>query len=127
MSQSYSGLDGTVTAAGTDMDVTGFTADVEQATYDSTTTGDAGWEDVGYATQKVSGSFDFFFNTSKNPYAAPQSMLNRTPVALVLAHGGGKTLSGNAAVTKLSVKSATKEGITMTASFTSKGVWTLPT
>lgn len=127
MSTAFSGIIGIVTAGGTDMDVSGWSADVEQTTFDATTTGDAGWQSVKPAIKKVSGSFDFFFATAKNPYSGASSMFSGVPVALALTTATGKTLSGNAIVNKLSHKSDVKDGIKMTASFDSDGAWTLPT
>ena len=40
--------------------------------------------------------------------------------------GGGTTLTGNGLITKLSLKTKVKDGFMVTASFTSKGTWTLP-
>jgi hypothetical protein len=127
MSTAYSGVIGIVTSGGVDMQVSGWSADVEQTTFDATTTADMGWQSVKPAIKKVSGSFDFFFNTGINPYDSAQNMFNGVPVALALTTATGKTLAGNAVVTKLSHKSDVKDGIKMTASFDSDGVWTLPT
>jgi hypothetical protein len=128
MSTAYSGVDGKAAFASIDVDVTGFTADVEDGGFDATTTADAGWEDMLDSTRKVSGSCDLFFNRAKNPFASPLLLFSRPSVypTLRLDCGGTKYLEGMAKITKVSFKSAVKEGITMTISYTSRGAWTLP-
>jgi hypothetical protein len=128
MSAAFSGEAGTVTANAVDMDVTGWSVDVEVNTIDTSTTAEDGWEDAIYGLRKVSGSFDFFYNTSKRPTGASAGLMPGATSypTLTLQLTTGETLSGSAMITKLSIKSAVKDGTTVTASFTSKGAWTLP-
>lgn len=129
MSTAYSGVDGTVTAQSTDMDVSGFSADVEAEELDTTTTADAGWEDAIDGVKKVSGTFDFLWNPSKNPFSTIIALMpgGGTYPTLTLKLSTGETLSGVAKINKLSVKSAVKgQPKTFTATFRSKGAWTLP-
>lgn len=123
----YSGVDGIVTANGTDFDVKGWSADVERELWDKSTTAGLGWQGKGYGLKKVTGSFDFFYSATKSPYKSPQSLFSGTDVTLVLKTGGSDQLSGPAAITKLSHKSDVKDGIMITASFESTDPWTLPT
>lgn len=128
MSQGYSGYGGVVTANGTDCQVQGWSADPETNTWDSTTTADGGWDDISPGTQKVTGSFDVLYNPSSTPFGGlglkPQAVV---PLVLYINQAAGKSLSGSALIIKPSIKSRTKEGITLTISFSSKGEWTFPT
>lgn len=128
MSTAYSGAEGKVLSGSTDLDVTGWSADVEVAEIDVSTTGDAGWEDAIHGLKKVSGSFDFLYNTSKDPFGAVVGLLPgaATYPTLTLTLTTGKTLAGQAMITKLSVKSEVKDAVKITASFRSKGAWTMP-
>lgn len=110
------------------MDGMGWSADVEVSTFDSTTTADLGWEDTTGSTKKVSGSFDFLYNPTKKPTGVTAGLTpGGTPVLhLWIVNPGGDQLTGTALIIKLSLKQKTKEGFIVTASFTSKGVWTLP-
>lgn len=132
MAAAYSGLQGTVTAGGTDMQVTDSAFDVEVGDIDTSTTGDGGFEDSIDGLTKVSGSFDFFYNKTRNPFGALTNLLPGAPrtsgtyPSLAFGTGGGDTISGTARITKLSKKGSVKDGIMYTASFTSKGVWTFP-
>lgn len=112
-----------------DLDSSGYSIDIEVGTFDSTTTADLGWEDETATTKKVSGSFDFFYNVLKKPTGATINIVPGTTIAslvLWVVNPGGDSFSGKALIKKLSLKEKTKEGYTVTASFTSKGVWTLP-
>jgi hypothetical protein len=126
MGIAYSGVEGTVLIGAVDMNVTGYSVDVEFGTFDATTTGDAGWQSMKRAIKKVSGSFDFFHDTSKNPYVSPLDVDATTPT-LTFGLGNSKTLTGPAIITKISKKSEVKDGIKYTASFESDGAWTFPT
>jgi hypothetical protein len=132
MSYAVSGVDGKVLSGSTDMDVQGYSVDVEVVEIDTTTTADGGWEDAIDGTIKVSGSFEFFWNPTKNPF---NSLINLMPGAgaltgiyptLKLNLDGTNYLQGTAKINKLSLKSATKEGKMFTATFRSKGAWTRP-
>jgi hypothetical protein len=128
MSAAYSGVQANVYTGSLDLDAMGWSADVENAGFDSTTTADAGWEDETSATSKVSGSFDFFYNPLKKPTGATANLTPGNTAALVLwvNKTGGDNLSGNARIQKLSLKSKVKDGFIVTATFRSKGAWTLP-
>jgi hypothetical protein len=128
MSQAYSGVQGNVLSGATDVDMSKWDLKHETNSFDSTTTADAGWDDTTSSTQKVSGSFTFFYNPSKYPYGtiglAPQS----TPtLTMYINKTAGNFFRGTGLILGLSFGVAVKEGIPVTASFTSKGVWTLPT
>jgi len=130
MSKAYSGVGANVEVGETpvDVDVQGWSADVSVNTFDSTTTADGGWDDETPATKRIEGSFDFFYNKDKRPTGTAVGI---TPGAVVdLALYVNKTddekLEGSALIKKLSLKSKTKEGFLVTASFVGKGVWTLP-
>ncbi len=129
MSTAYSGVGGNVNSGSTDMDVSGWSADHETSNFDSTTTADLGWEDETPATQKVSGSFDFFYNKNKKPTGSSANMrAGSTPtLTLYVNKADGELLTGLGLIKKLSIKTKTKDGVLCTATFTSKGVWTLPT
>ncbi len=129
MSTAISGFKGKVLSGSTDMDVSGYSYEFDNGGFDSTTTADAGWEDTNNGSNKISGSFDYFFNPAKNPWGAVANLApnSTTYPTLKLYCDDDKFATGLAKITKQSVKSATKEGITMTASFVSKGVWSLPT
>lgn len=130
MSQAYSGVNANVVSGTLDMDAQGWSADVEVSTFDSTTTADSGWEDTTAATKKVSGSFDFFWNPAKKPSGGTANLTPGSTPTLTLyvnkVASVGDTLVGVGLITKLSLKSKVKDGFLLTASFTSKGVWTLP-
>ena len=129
MSTAYNGTDGKVLSESTDMDVTGYSADVEVVEIDTTTTGDAGWEDAINGTKKVSGSFDFLWNPTKSPFGALANLLPGSgtyPTLRFNLDASTNYLQGVAMITKLSLKSEVKGAKTFTASFRSKGAWTLP-
>jgi len=127
MSQAYSGVTADVLVAGADVDAQGWSADYEVNTFDSTTTADGGWDDTTQATQKLGGSFDFFYNSSKTPFGT-LSVIPGTIAAMKLyvSLTDAKYLAGNGLITKVSLKSKVKDGFMLTASFVNKGVWTLP-
>lgn len=128
MSTSYAGSEAIVKVGSTDIDASGWSADVEVSTYDTTTTADAGWDDVNAGTKKITGSVDFFYNVAKKPTGASIGLSPGTTVALTLYINidDDEKLTGNALVTKLSFKPKVKEGFPVTFSFQNKGVWTLP-
>jgi hypothetical protein len=72
---------------------------------------------------------DIFFNSAKNFFAAPTLLFSRPSVypTLKLIVGNSKFLQGTAKLKNGQFKSATKEGITLSFNFTSRGAWTLPT
>lgn len=135
MSYATNGTDGKVTSNGTDLDVTGYTLDLDAPVIDTTTTGDAGWEDNINGPIKASGTFDFLWNPSKNPFG---SVIGMMPGAYFLGKIGdyptlsfrldsGNFATGKAIITKLSLKSEVKGTKKFTASFQNKGAWTVPT
>src|SRR3954471_1912579 len=107
MSIAFSGEKGTVTAGSTDMDVSGWSADMEVNTIDTSTTAEAGWEDAIYGLRKFSGSFDFFYNPAKRPTGSAAGLLpgSTTYPTLTLLATTGETFTGAAMITKLSFKS----------------------
>jgi hypothetical protein len=129
MSTAYSGVDGTVTIGAVDMDVRKHEFTVKDDGFDSTTTADAGWSHMTDSIRMVEGSMEFFFNTSKNPFATPMTLFARPSVypTLTLNIGGGKSASGPAKIKELKITSEVKDGILMSCNFTSRGAWTLPT
>ena len=126
MSTAFSGVLGTVTVGSTNMDVTGWSGDLEVVEIDTTTTADSGWEDAIAGPKKFSGSFDFFYNTAKKPTGSTAGLTAGNTPTLSLVATTGETFSGQSLITKLSLKSKVKDGFMVTASFRSKGVWTLP-
>lgn len=126
MSTAISGVLGTVKSGSTDLDVSGFSFDYEVTTFDSTTTADGGWEDETGAAKKISGSFDFFYNVSKKPTGASVNIVPGATPTLYLQATTGEVFSGLGLIKKLSIKSKVKDGVTVTASFVNKGVWTVP-
>ena len=127
MSQAFSGVLGLVKSGAVDADVSGWSGDLEVETFDSTTTADAGWADITAAAKKITGSFDFFYNTTKKPTGAGLNLTPGATPALTLQATTGEVFSGTALITKLSLKSKVKEGFMCTASFANKGPWTYPT
>lgn len=128
MSTAYSGVKGNVLSGATDIDVQSWTLDHEINTFDSTTTADGGWDDTTPATQKISGSFDFFYNKAKYPYGALNIFPGATPtLKLFVNMTDGNFWTGAGLITKLSVKDKVKDGTVLTATFVNKGVWTVPT
>src|SRR5882724_10725997 len=125
MSTALSGINANVFIGATDVDASGWSADFEVDTFDSSTTADAGWADTTASQRKISGSFDFFYNPAKKPNSM---MKEGDTVALVLwvDEPGGDKFSGNALITKLSYKPKTKEGFGVTASFVNRGPWIMP-
>lgn len=128
MSAALSGTHANVFTGSTDLDAGGWSADYEVDTFDSTTTADGGWDDETAATQKISGSFDFFYNPAKKPTGAAQGLIpGSTPtLTLWVNNPGGDSFTGKALIKKLSLKSKVKDGFLVTATWTNKGVWTVP-
>lgn len=130
MSASISGVNGYVLSGTTNMDVMGWSADPEVNTYDSTTTANAGWDDISASTKKISGSFDFFYNVAKKPTGATANLTPGSTPTLQLyideVNEPSEVFTGQAMITKLSLKAKVKDGWIVTASFTGKGAWTFP-
>lgn len=123
----FSGVLGTVKSGAVDMDVQGWSADIEAAVIDSTTTSDGGWESAIGGPLKITGSFDFFYDTTKVPTGATANLTPGARPTLTLQITTGQTISGVAFISKLSYKSKVKDGFIITASFQSGGgAWTLP-
>jgi hypothetical protein len=123
----FSGVLGIVKSGAIDMDIQKWNADVEVGVIDSTTTSDGGWESAIGAAMKISGSFDAFYDTTKKPTGATANLMVGSRPTLTLQITTGEVITGVALITKLSFKSAPKEGTTYTASFQSGGgAWTLP-
>jgi len=127
MSAAISGVLGTVKAGAVDLDVQGWSLDIEIDTFDTTTTADGGWADETGACKKASGSFDFFYNMSKKPTGASANLVPGAITTLTLQVTTGETFGGPALIKKLSLKTKVKEGFVCTASFANKGVWIYPT
>lgn len=130
MSTAISGANGTVHVGAANADVSGVSLDIDVSTFDTTTTADAGYEDVTAATKKITGSFDHFYNITKKPTGGTLTLTPGTTVALTVyvdeINQPGETFAGSALITKLSLKSKVKDGWMVTASFHNKGAWTLP-
>lgn len=129
----YSGVDGKVISDGTDMDVKQYDVKVADPGFEASTTAGEGWTDKLDALRTVSGSFDFFFNVAKNPFGAVMKWFTRGPnkyPLLIFQLGGSEVgtpaMSGMAKILEVTVKSVVTEGITFTATFESRGTWTLP-
>ena len=128
MSFAYSGVQGNVFAGATDIDTSGWEFKHTVNTFDSTTTADLGWDDTTGATQRVEGSFTFFYNTAKYPYGTVGLSPGSTPaLKLYINKTAGSFFSGLGLITGLSFGVKTKEGIPVTASFVNKGPWVMPT
>jgi hypothetical protein len=122
----YSGFEGKVYTGAVDMDVTEWSADIEITEIDITTTADAGFENTLEGPTKISGKFTVFYTATKNPFDAAQSLAPGDTPTLTLHTGGGDTLSGLALITKVMIKSAVKEAVSIEVNFRNKGVWVLP-
>lgn len=139
MSFAYNGQQGTVTVAagsgdtfpasgdgGTDMDVDKWTADIEVNAIETTTTADGGWHDEIGGTKKVTGTFEFFHNPSKQPFGTSIGLTPGAYVGLTLQTRPGQVLTGGALITKLAVSSQVNGATKVVASYTNKGPWILP-
>src|SRR5262245_57527120 len=126
MSASISGWNGTVKSGATDLDVEGWSADFKIVEVDTTTTADAGWEDTAPGVKSVEGSFDFNYVVANKPTGSGANLTMGNTVALTLTVTTGETFTGNALITKLSIKNKVKDTVKVTASFKNKGVWVLP-
>lgn len=120
MGTAYSGVDGTVTADGTNQCVTGFTFDMSIEEKDATTTCDGGWDYPVATSKRVEGSFDVNYDPAKALHKAGDV------VALVLKLPTTHTAQGEALITKTAIKSGVKDVVTIQYSFKSRGPWTLP-
>jgi hypothetical protein len=128
MSFAYSGVQGNVLSGATDVDMQKWDLKHEINTFDSTTTADAGWDNTTGSTQKVGGSFTFFYNPAKFPYGAINLGPNANPtLTMYINKTAGSFFSGVALITGLSFGVAVKEGIPVVCSFVNKGPWTTPT
>lgn len=126
MGQAYSGQDGQVVAGSTNMDVSGFEAEVTSAEVDTTVTTDGGWSDTDGWVKTVTGSFDFFYQPSKSPLKASPGLVPGSTVELTLKCTTTDALVGNAYIQSVRITSKTKDAVRGTCRFTSKGAWTLP-
>lgn len=135
MSTAFNGQEGNVfvgtfgsntPGVGTDMDVDKWTADVEANTIEVSTTADGGWHDEICGLKKVTGTFEFFYNTAKRPTGASVGMTPSSFVFLTLQLESGEVLSGNALITKLAISSQVNGATKVVASYVNKGPWTLP-
>src|SRR4051812_33331210 len=108
--EAYSGKDGKVLSGTTDMDVTGWSADVEAANWEKSTTADAGWTNKGGGLKSVKGSFDAFYSLTKKPFGVLASLIPGTdpgPTLKLKVGSTGDELTGPAIIEKISLKSAT--------------------
>lgn len=126
MSSAFNGQNGTVKSGTVDMDVEGWSADVEANVIDVSTTADTGWSDYIVGLKDVKGSFDFFYNPAKKPTGASANLTPGATPTLTLQCTTGEVLTGTGVITKLSLKSKVKDAFKVTASFQSRGQWTLP-
>ncbi len=130
MSYAVSGVGSKVLTGTTDMDVVSGAFDVETTEIDATTTADGGWEDSIDGPKKVTGSFDFLWNPSKSPFSSVQRLMPGASASvfptLKLYIDADNFATGTARITKLSKKAEVKGAVMFTASFVSKGAWTLP-
>lgn len=130
MSAAISGKNGYVLSGTTNMDVQGWSLDPEVNSFDSTTTADGGWDDETASTNKVSGSFDFFYNPTKKPTGAGAGLTPGSTPTLQLyideVNDPAELFTGKALIKKLSLKGKVKDGWLVTASFVGKGQWTYP-
>lgn len=117
---------GNTPGSGTDMDVDKWTADIEVNAIEVSTTADGGWHDEIGGLKKVSGTFEFFYNTAKKPTSGSIGMTPGSFVFLTLQLESGETLSGNAFVQKLAIASQVNGATKVVASYTNKGPWVLP-
>jgi hypothetical protein len=127
LSQAYSGVNANVLSATVDVDIQSYTLDYDAKTFDSTTTADGGWEDETSATQKITFSFDFFWNPTKSPNGVLGLKPGSTPALQFYVNKPANIqFTGNGQIKKWSVKSKVEDGVLMTASGVNKGVWTVP-
>ena len=126
----YSGVQGNVmagTAGATDVDMQKWDLKHEINTFDKTTTADLGWDSTGAATQKVGGSFTFFYNPTKDPYLVLLIGPGATPtLKMYINKTDAIFFTGQALITGLSYSIAVKEGVPVVATFVNQGPWTLP-
>jgi hypothetical protein len=128
MSQAYSGVQGNVMAGAIDVDTSGWNLKHTVNTFDSTTTADAGWDDTTASTQRIEGDFTFFYNKLKSPYAVLMVAPGATPILkLYINKTDGNFFTGLGQIVGVSYGVKTKEGFVVTANFTNKGPWTMPT
>lgn len=133
MSYAVSGSDGKVTSNTVDLDVKGYSVEVDSAEIDVMTTADLGWDDVIDGPITAKGTFDFFWNPSKNPFGSVLGLMPGAPLlggsypTLKLRLDSGNFIQGPAKISKLSLKSEVKGAKMFTCSFRNKGPWTVPT
>lgn len=133
MSAAITGVNATVKIGTQNVDASGVNLDIEIDTFDTSTTADLGYADATGGLKKVSGSFDFFYNIAKKPTGAspglglvPGTIITGMVISIDAVNDVGETFTGNALITKLSLKSKVQDGWMITANFMGKGPWTLP-
>lgn len=131
--EAYSGLLGKVRIVvgaedPVDAEVSGFSMDPEVDTIEVNTTGSRAKKRIKGHTDNT-GSFDFYIWKPRNPFSVLMGLspgAAENPV-LEIDMGPGLTATGEAIIKKLSIKSATKDAITGSATFEASGDWTYPT
>jgi hypothetical protein len=123
------GWNSAILSGSTRIAVTGGTFDVKTEDIDTTNTEGQGWQDSIDGTKVITGSFDFHYDPNKSPFSDITKLLPGRSTTefptLTLYYSATEYWTGPARVQTVSVKSAAKsDGITMTVSFTSKGLWT---
>ncbi len=129
MPRGFSGVEGTVEAGsgGTvDMNIGNWSCDIEVDEIDVSNTGDGGYSNVVPGLKKISGTFEFPYDTDNPPTAAAALCTPGSTPVLKLTMTTGHVLTGTALITKLSYKSGVNDAVMVTASFRNKGEWDLP-
>lgn len=137
MSKALSGYGGNVKNDAVDCDVQGWAATFAANTWDSTTTADEGWDHTSTSTRNVKGTFDFLWNPDKQPHVPTDEAEDPglglyegavVPKLKLYVDAGTAALfyQGGAVITQVAIKSVTKAGITITASFENRGKWYRP-
>lgn len=131
MANAVSGVNGVVMVGAVDANVSGWSIDFDVNAIDVTTTADAGWRHVIAGEKSIKGSFDFFYDYGNKPTGASLNIVAGVTIANLQlfvdkVNHVDDVFSGPALVTKLSIKTKTKDAVAGTCSFENAGVWTVP-
>lgn len=109
-----------------DMDVKKWNFKAEVAEVDTTTTAHAGWSNTDGWVKSGKGSFDFFYEEAKNPFATAQGLKPGSVFDAELIISANDKLSGKGLVTSVDITSMVKGAIEGVINFSTRGAWTYP-
>lgn len=121
------GFGGTVTFDGATLPVTEWTLDVNAEAIDTTNTGDSGWESNILGAKSWSGSAKAFWDAATVPTGSSGFVAGDRGTISLPAGSSGKSYTGTAQATQVSVGNPVKGAVTFNFNFKGSGSLTYAT